>query len=192
MTAPKTPPPRAATIGEQLDALGMDCDLEPGHRVLEATVTLVTGDGERGRWHREPIILPKREPGATPVPHPVECRIITVVEDHQEISEEQRARVATWLEANGIDPSRVALGRITVESKLYAGKPGWQIIGFTEYYETPDGHRVVDQRNRKGALTYQRWVEQSVPLEPDPAWEGWDARRAQTPPARPAGAEATG
>jgi len=113
------------------------------------------------------------------VPYPVERRIVTVVAEGQQLSQEQRERVSRWLQANGVDHRRVALAPITIESKVYGDTAGRQVIGFREYYETPDGRRVINERTLDGALTYERWVEQKAPLEPDPAWEGWDAWNAR-------------
>lgn len=114
-----------------------------------------------------------------PVPCPVELRIVTVVSADQEISEEQRQRVAVWLEDNGIQPNRVATGRpVTVESQIRGDQESNPIIGFTEYYEDENGSRVLNEKTRDEALTYQRWVRQRVPLGPDPNWEGWEAWRA--------------
>lgn len=166
------------TIGQQLDDLGLTAALPAGHRVVEATVSLVTEQDGCGEIHR-PISLPREEPGSTPVPHPAERRIVTVVADGQQISDEQRERVAAWLTANGIDPRRVAPGGITIECKVHGDRVGRQIIGFTEYYVNPDGHREMNWKTRNGALTYERWVEQTVPIEPDPTWKGWDARHAE-------------
>lgn len=167
------------TIGAQLDDLGLSADIPPGDRVLEATVTLLTGqDGQYAEQH-EPITLPRTEPGAIPVPHPVERRIVTVVAATQRISAEQRARVVAWLKANGIDPRRVTGGPITVECNMHGDRPGRQVIGFTEYYEDAEGHREMNWKTLDGALTYQRWVEQRVPIEPDPTWNGWEAKHAE-------------
>ncbi len=167
------------TIGAQLDALGLSADLPPGDRVVEATVSLVTGREGYGLEHHQPIHLPPKPPGAIPVPHPVERRIVTVVAEGQELSTEQRARVVAWLEANGIDPRRVTQGPITIECNMRGDRPGRQVIGFTEYYEDADGHRQMNERALDRALTYQRWVEQKVPIEPDPAWNGWAAKHTE-------------
>lgn len=167
-----------ATIGQQLDDMGLSGDLAPGHRVVEATVTLVTNQDGYGEEIHRPIRLPRQEPGSTPVPHPVQRRITTVVADGQELSEEQRRRVVAWLKANGIDPGRVTRGAITIESNMHGDQVGRQVIGFSEYYENPDGQREMNWKTRDAALTYERWVEQTVPLEPDPTWKGWDAHRA--------------
>lgn len=109
------------------------------------------------------------------VPFPVELRIVTVVSEGQQVSEEQRERVGQWLQANGIDHRRVTGGPITIESKMRGDVVGRQVIGFWEYYETPEGTRVINEKTLTSALTYQRWVEQTVPLEPDPDWDGWEA-----------------
>lgn len=180
------------TIGEQLDDLGLSADLPPGERVVEATVTLVTGREGYGVEHHRPIHLPPQTPGVIPVPHPVEWRIITVVSEGQQISKEQRARIVAWLRANGIDPRRVALGAITIECKMRGERPGRQIIGFTEYYEDADGHREMNCKTLDGPLTYQRWVEQKVPIEPDPAWNGWGAKHAELDAMKAAPQDGTG
>lgn len=166
------------TVGTQLDDLGLAIELEEGDRVIEATVTLVTGNGNVSEQHR-PVKLPADPPGSIPVPHPVERRIVTVVAEGQNVSEEQRSRICVWLEANGIDPRRVAQGAITIECTMRGDQVGRQIIGFCEYYESADGHRELDWKTRQGALTYERWVVQEVPLDPDPAWKGWPARHAE-------------
>jgi hypothetical protein len=154
------------TIGAQLDDLGLTVDLEDGDQILEATVTLVTGNGHLSEQHR-PVKLPAEPPGSVPVPNPVERRIVTVVADGQKISDEQRKRVVAWLQANGVDPQRVT-GAITIECKMRGEQVGRQIIGFTEYYQNPDGKREMNWKTRVEALTFQRWVVQKVPLEPDP------------------------
>jgi hypothetical protein len=168
-----------ATIGQQLDALGLAVDLAPGERVLEATVTLVTGGDGAAEQHR-PMRLPRQEPGSTPVPNPVERRIVTVVAEGQQISEEQRRRVVAWLTANGIDPHLVATGAaITIECRMHGDQVGRQIIGYTEYYKNANGQREINWKTRDGALTFERWVVQEVPLEPDPTWQGWPAWHAE-------------
>ncbi|MYW43055.1 hypothetical protein [Streptomyces sp. SID161] len=119
------------------------------------------------------------QPKRNLVPHPVERRIVEVMQEGQELSEEQRMRIAAWLEANGVEPRRVAQKTITVECKVSGNRESRHVIGFHEYYETPDGHRTINERTLEGALTFQRWVAQTVPLEPDPEWEGWDERQAR-------------
>lgn len=108
-----------------------------------------------------------------PVPSPVERRIITVVDEGQDISGEQRERVTRWLAANGVDPKRVALKRITLECNVRGQHENAHIIGFTELYEDETGHRVIDEKTQNSAVMYERWVRQTVPLEPDPTWIGW-------------------
>lgn len=110
-------------------------------------------------------------------PAPVVQHIVTVVEEGQELTAEQRARTAAWLEANGIDPRLVARDEITVRYKTYGSKPGRKLIGFHQFYEE-DGVRVFDWATN-AALTFQRSVEQTVELAPDPAWEGWDRYYAE-------------
>ncbi len=172
------------TIGAQLDDLGLSMDLPPGEQVIEATVTLVTGREGYSSERHHPMRVPAEQPGSMPVPHPVERRIVTVVKAGQAVSDEQRARIVQWLQANGIDPSRVARGAITVECNMRGDRPGRQIIGFTEYYEGPQGHREMNWQTLDGALTYQRWVEQTVPIAPDPQWTGWEAWHAEIDAAR--------
>jgi hypothetical protein len=136
------------------------------------------------------------KPKRTLAPHPVERRIVEVVQEGQELSDEQRTRVAAWLEANGIEPRRVALNTITVECNVHGSRESRHVIGFHEYYETPDGQRTINERTLDAALTFQRWVAQTVPLEPDPMWEGWDAyderigKLKSQPEPQQAGAEA--
>lgn len=124
------------------------------------------------------MTLPKNT-GRTLVPHPVERRIVQVVTEGQELSEAQKSRVRDWLEANGVDPKRVARKDVVVECNVRGDRENRHIIGFHEYYETPDGHRVMNEKTFDGALTFQRWVAQTVPLDADPEWEGWDAYHAR-------------
>ncbi|PSK57083.1 hypothetical protein B0E38_02614 [Streptomyces sp. 111WW2] len=161
------------SIGQQLDAMGLTLDVPEGHHVREATVHLVTGQDGHGHEIHPPVKLPSQGPGSVPVPHPVERRIVTIVSEGQQVSDEQRERVRAWLRANGIDPARVALRDITVECTMHGDQPGRQVIGFTEYYENPDGQREMNWKTREGALTFQRWTVQQVPIEPDPSWQGW-------------------
>ncbi|MEV6146429.1 hypothetical protein [Streptomyces sp. NPDC051992] len=166
-------------IGAQLDALGLTADIEDGYRITEATVHL-TAEGEGGStWHSVARVS-RQAPESLPVPSPVEVRVVTVVREGQEVTGEQRARVNRWLEANGIDPKRVALRDITVESKVRGGREGRHLIGFTEFYQDETGYKVLDEKKRiPEAVTYQRWVRQTVPLEPDPTWVGWPEARRQ-------------
>ena len=179
------------TIGTQLDDMGLADDVPPGDRVVEATVTLVTGPEDGAATVHKPVRLPKGEPGSIPVPHPVERRIVTVVSDGQDLSDEQKQRVTAWLRANGIDPSRVT-GEISIICKMRGDEVGRQLIAFTEYYVNPSGHKEMNLKTLAGALTFERWVEQSVPLEPDPAWTGWDAWRAQMRAAQATATDAAG
>lgn len=110
-----------------------------------------------------------------PAPFPVETRIVTVVKDGDALSPEQRERLCKWLRANGIDPARVAHFPITVESRIRGAEDTNHVIGFTEYYLDEEGHKVINMKTLDGVMTYQRWVQQQVPIEPDPQWEGWDA-----------------
>ncbi|MCA1220256.1 hypothetical protein [Streptomyces sp. 8L] len=104
-------------------------------------------------------------------PNPVALHVVTVVAEGQEIVEEQRARLADWLEANGIDPKRVSQrGPITVETRMHEGQLiGQGLIGFQEYYLDGDGHKELNEKTVE-PFTYERWVRQQVPLGPDPAW----------------------
>lgn len=111
------------------------------------------------------------------VPHPVTKCIVTVVEDGQEITDEQRSRVVTWLSENGVDPSLVVPGPITLEYKAFGERKGRQFIGFRQYY-LEDGHKVHALVTNE-AVTFHRYVEQSVELAPDPTWEGWKAYDAR-------------
>lgn len=165
-------------IGAQLDEIGLVADIEDGCSVTAATVHL-TAEAEDGTsWHSV-VHASRRTPERLPVPSPVEVRLVTVLAETQEITEEQRERIDRWLRANGIDPKRVARKDIVVESKVRGDREGRHLIGFTEFYHDEEGGRVTDQRTLSGAFTYQRWVRQSVPLEPDPAWPGWAEIRRQ-------------
>lgn len=112
------------------------------------------------------------------VPHPVVQHIVTVIKDGQVIGDEQRERVAAWLTANGIDPKTVDQQEIRVECTMRGTEKGRSLIHFTQYVSESDGRRVFDWRT-KSALTVQRLVEQQVEIDPDPAWQGWDAWRAE-------------
>lgn len=124
------------------------------------------------------MTLPEADVTMSPtfVPHPVETRVVTVVEHGQKISNEQRGRVAAWLQANGIDPRNVAEDEITLECKVFGDQRGRDLIGFTQYY-VEDGckvHAIV----KNDAVKFHRYVEQKVPLEPDPSWPGWSRYRS--------------
>ncbi|WP_331764843.1 hypothetical protein [Streptomyces sp. NBC_01238] len=161
-------------IGAQLDALGLTADIEDGHRITEATVELTTEaeDGSNFCWQAS-ARFPPPNPGATPVPSPVERRVVTVFSEGQEPSDEQRQRIKRWLAANGIDPKRVALKTITVECNVRGQSENAHIIGFSEFYVDETGSKVIDEKTLRDAAMYQRWVRQIVPLEPDPNWGGW-------------------
>jgi hypothetical protein len=164
-------------IGAQLDALGFTVDIEDGHHITEAKIELRTEAADGSTWsaiarHPRPV------PGETPVPSPVERRIVTVVADRQELSEEQQARVMRWLEANGLDPKRVARRAITIECNVRGREESAHVIGFSEFYVDNDGRKVIDEKTLLDAFTYERWVRQIVQLEPDPSWRGWDAHRS--------------
>lgn len=161
-------------IGAQLDALGLTADIEDGHRIAEATVEITTesADGLGGYWHAV-ARYPRPEHGATPVPSPVERRVVTVFREGQELSDEQGERIKRWLAANGLDPKRVARKTITVECNVRGESENAHIIGFTEFYVDETGSKVIDEKTLQDAAMYQRWVRQIVPLEPDPNWGGW-------------------
>lgn len=170
-------------IGAQLDAIGLTADLEDGYRVAEATVHL-TAEAEDGTTWRSVTYASSLTPERLPVPSPVEVQLVTVVREGQDISGEQRERINRWLTANEIDPKRVALKGIVIESKIRGDREGQHLIGFTEFYQDETGHKVVNEKDRSRALTYQRWVRQSVPLEPDPTWIGWPEVHRQQEQAR--------
>lgn len=101
------------------------------------------------------------------VPRTLETRIVTVVEDGQAISDEQRERVCAWLRANDVDPKVVSREAITIE---YTEGPFGRSSGriwFTQYYVNAEGSKEFDWRT-KGAIQFQRCVLQMVELEPDP------------------------
>lgn len=175
-------------IGAQLDELGLTAELEEGHRIVEAKVELTTEPGPHSEWGYLSAVVAQAPRRDTPVPHPVERRIVTVIGEGQEISEEQRERVGRWLTANGIDPKRVTRQGIRIESNVRGDRDGSHIIGFTEYYETADGHRIANEKTKNEALTYERWVRQTVELEPDPTWEGWPSWQARVDTERAADA----
>jgi hypothetical protein len=156
------------TIGQQLDNLGLADALPQGHRVVEATVSLVTAEHEDGGdvVHR-PIHLPCSAPGAIPVPHPhVRC-VRLICDADQALAPAQRDRVASWLDANGIQPSRVAAGHpVTVEYKTDGQKEWGHLICFAEYYEDASGSRTFDYKTQ-AATVVQRCVRQSVALGPE-------------------------
>ena len=124
-----------------------------------------------------------------PVPSPIERRIVTVTKDDQEVTDEQRERINRWLRANQIDPTRVsARNGITVECSVRGPREARHVIGFTEFYVDKDGHKVSNPRNLREVLTYERWVDQVVPLEADPDWPGWDVYERRVAEHKAAGA----
>lgn len=110
-------------------------------------------------------------------PHPVVRHTITVVQKGQTLTPEQRERISTWLRANGVDPQKVARDEITVTYRMCGTRPGRKFIGFQQFY-LEDGSKV-HAAITNGVVKFQRHVEQSVELEPDPAWEGWEKHDAQ-------------
>lgn len=162
-------------IGPDLDALGAQVDVPDGYNITEADLTVRLSPPEDshtgGEWD-EKLHVPARPVGQTPVPSPVIKHVVTITEEDQAISSEQRERIVRWLQANGIDPSTVAQGRVTVEYHMYGTKPGRQYIGFTQYYV--ENGLKVHSFVTNNAVTFHRYVEQTVELEPDPSWEGWE------------------
>jgi hypothetical protein len=104
----------------------------------------------------------------TPVPYPVQRRIVTVVEGNQVLSEGQQQRVCAWLKANGIDPMFVSSAApITVHWRALHGKEGAFRIRYTEYCRDEAGQKFTDV-GADGALTVDRCVVQVAPLDADP------------------------
>lgn len=101
------------------------------------------------------------------VPRPRETRIVTVVEDGQAISEEQRERICVWLRANGVDPKTVSRKALTIE---YAEGPFGRSPGriwFTQYYVNAEGSKEHAQHTNE-AVQFRRCVHQTVELDSDP------------------------
>lgn len=101
------------------------------------------------------------------VPSPVEKRIVTICETGQNITDEQRRRIRQWLQANEIDPARVAAETITVEYNVRPLSMSPGIICFTEYYLDSEGHKIFDMKTLDAAKL-SRHVEQKAEIEPDP------------------------
>ncbi|MFD8384236.1 hypothetical protein ACFV2X_37930 [Streptomyces sp. NPDC059679] len=101
------------------------------------------------------------------VPSPVEKRIITIFETGKNITDEQQQRIRHWLQANEIEPARVALDTITVEYNVRPRSTSPGIICFTEYYLDSDGHKIFDIKAHEAAK-FLRHVEQKVEIDPDP------------------------
>lgn len=151
-------------IGAQLDNLGLVIDMDEGGHVAEAVVTVVSHWGEGALMHHQPVRVP---PQFKPVPYPVQRRIVTVTEAGQLLSEGQKQRVRAWLEANGIDPKWVSTaGPITVHSRAVNGNEGGYRIRYTEFCRDENGQRFADP-GLNGALTVERCVLQTVPLDED-------------------------
>jgi hypothetical protein len=101
------------------------------------------------------------------VPRPRETRIVTVVEDGQATSDEQRERICAWLRANDVDPKTVSRKAITIE---YADGPFGRSPGriwFTQYYVNAEGSKEHAIHTNE-AVQFRRCVQQTVELEPDP------------------------
>ncbi|MEV3996744.1 hypothetical protein AB0K62_13840 [Streptomyces halstedii] len=153
-------------IGAQLDALGLVIDMEEGERVAEAVVTVTTHWGDGGLMRHSPVHAPRPRP--KPVPYPVQRRIVTVIEAGQVLSEAQKQRVRSWLEANSIDPQFVFTGApITVHSRVVNHNEGACQIRYTEYCRDENGQRFTDAPT-EGLVTVERRVRQAVPLDEDP------------------------
>ncbi|MFW3477338.1 hypothetical protein [Streptomyces microflavus] len=151
-------------IGAQLDDLGLLIDMEEGDRVAEAVVTVTTRLSGGGLWDHQPVRVP---PQFKSVPDPIQNRVVTVTEPGQLLSEGQKQRVRSWLEANGIDPKWVfAGGSITVHSRAMNGKEGAYRIKYLEFCRAEDGQKFTDP-GADGLLTVERCVLQTVPLEED-------------------------
>ncbi|MER6844849.1 hypothetical protein [Streptomyces platensis] len=155
------------SIGKQLDDLGLGQDLylEENDRVVAATVelTMMRAPGQYASYGKECLSSP--EAGRYPVPFPLETRIVTVVREGANLTDEQRMRVKEWLRANDIDPSRVA-GDAPLTIQYRGANKG--LICYFEYYIRPDGQHEVDLLTRDGALKFQRAVPQRTPLPPEP------------------------
>jgi hypothetical protein len=121
-----------------------------------------------GASHKEPA-----PPSRYPVPLPVRTVTEHVTCADHDLTDEQRDRICTWLTANGINPERVVPEPITVETKQTAySERTW--IGITEYLVGDDGSPLIDHR-RGAAVTADRWVKQTVALEPEPHHQRGDA-----------------
>ncbi|MGY5127279.1 hypothetical protein [Streptomyces nigrescens] len=101
----------------------------------------------------------------------METRIITVAKAAQDITDEQRQRVSSWLKANGVAPHLVSTDHdITIHYRVQGDRQGPGRIHYTQYYEDETGHKVADP-GTQGAVTFPRCVAERVPLEPDPSGE---------------------
>ncbi|MEU5360286.1 hypothetical protein ACFY9R_28835 [Streptomyces albidoflavus] len=116
-----------------------------------------------------------------PVPNGPEWRIVQVVSDDtaNTINAEQRQRLVHWLSANGLDPKQVALKAITVETEWRGDTPCRSLIHFWQHHTDPSGAKLINERTR-GPLLFERWVQQQVPLAPEPS--PGDAEEGTCPP----------
>ncbi len=106
---------------------------------------------------------------ATPVPHPHLRCVRVITEKDALLSDEQRARVVAWLDANGIAPGEVSTnGPVTLEYKTDGEQEWGHLICFAEYYRDQSGARVFDWKSKEATLVH-RSVQQSVALEPESA-----------------------
>ncbi|MFJ8677222.1 hypothetical protein [Streptomyces sp. NPDC093589] len=160
-------------IGSQLDALGLAVEMDDGGRVSKAEIDLVV-EYPHGFEVVPKLKVPTPAAGDTPVPHPLETRIVTIAGAHQKVNDEQRERIHAWLVANGIDPKEVASGHpVTVEyqtSSTTRDRRSSGHIHFAEYYTDASGSRVVEAHSHPmRALTVQRCVAETVALAPEPS-----------------------
>jgi hypothetical protein len=114
---------------------------------------------------------PKPKKTAAAVPHPHAVRIIKVTNADTVLNDEQRARARAWLRANDIDPDNVAPVDVTIEER-----GALVLICFSEYYQRPDGQREINYHTNTAAQV-QRTVPQVVPLDPDPLWLEYKAKK---------------
>lgn len=164
-------------IGADLDALGAQVDVPDDYTITAADLTVTVspeGNSDQGAEWEEKVSVPVRPAGQTPVPNPVVQHVVLIAEEGQHLSSEQRERIVRWLRANGVDPSSVAKERITLEYKMYGPNQGRQFIGFTQFH-LENGQKVPALKTNS-VVTFHRYVEQTVELEPDPSWEGWEKR----------------
>ncbi|MGQ4437903.1 hypothetical protein ACN6LI_003268 [Streptomyces violaceoruber] len=100
-----------------------------------------------------------------PVPHPHLRCTRQVTAKGQDLTAEQRSRLASWLEANGVRPGEVAADEpITVEYKTDGQREWGHLICFSEYYRNHEGHRTFDYKAQHATLV-RRNVQQSTPIE---------------------------
>jgi hypothetical protein len=142
---------------------------------LEGTMLADFGDwilmGVKGEFYpcRDDIFRETYEPvdavPALPVPWIRQTTITEVVREGAVLDDEQQGRVCDWLRANGIDPSLVVRGPITV---VQPGR-GQPVICFRQYDLHPDGGKYVDPLDKGlAAATFERHIHQKVPIPPQP------------------------